>query len=507
MTLSELIDIECQLLIDNEADPSELRRRDRKIGQEFEIQRPNRHELFINWLKRVHTNGHNSPGKLFESGYRWLGRFLLIFGLITGSGTAASVLSYDGSKPVNVVNFLAIMIGMQLVTIIFFVLNSLPSSVKRLIPGSGEFYNYVRELSYLFSKLIGKIIDHLPARQLNEIWTELQRLKVRQKLYGSIEKWLVVSLTQRFGLAFNIGALATCLYLISFSDLAFAWNTTLNISNQTFHKTVCFIALPWSSMIPDGSPSLDLVESSRYFRLDDEYINTPAETAMPKAIVVGAWWLFLILCLICYGLLPRIFIFIFAKLKLRIALNKIPLNSADFESLYDRLTRPLLETRALDQEQTFPINNYTPDFKSDFKPEGKRCTVIKWGDLDIEYGDLLQHIKDRFGWDIKNTLVAGSLNYEESNVSTCEFLKGQKEKDPLLVLVESWEAPDAAIIYFFKQLRNAISIDRHIIVGLVNINSVRDWKPPSKLDWRTWKEKMTTLADPFLRVESMVEAA
>ncbi|RQW01738.1 DUF2868 domain-containing protein, partial [candidate division KSB1 bacterium] len=436
MTIAQLFDLEVQIMKDHEADPSELRRRDRKIGQQLESQKANRHELFLAWLKRVQTAMQPSPGQLFETGYRWLGRFLLLVGLISGSGTAASVLSYDGSKPVNVVNFLAVIIGAQLIMIFFFLLNALPKIIKKYIPGIGEFYNFIRELSYLFSRLIAKVFEHLPSNKLNKLWADLQRLKVRQKLYSSVEKWLAVSLTQRFGLAFNIGALATCLYLITFSDLAFAWNTTLDISSQAFHQAVRTIALPWSVLLPGDVPSLELVEASRYFRLDSEYVNAPVETSLPRAVVVGGWWSFLVLSLICYGLIPRLLIFMTAKLKLRNALKKIPLHSADFESLYDRLTRPIFETRAIDQEQKLAPVVLSSDSKSQLNLKGKNCTVIQWGDLKVDENDLTNLIQQRFGWAIEKRMTAGSLDYDQSSLATIKLIANQKETEPILLLVE-----------------------------------------------------------------------
>lgn len=505
MTLSQLVDLEVQMLNDHETDPDELRKRDRKIGQKLENQNLNRRQLFIAWLKNVQNFGYPSPGQIFESGYRWLGRFLLFFGLIIGGGAAASVLAYDGSKPVNVVNFLAIIIGVQLITIFFFLLNILPQAVKKFIPGSGEFYNFIREISYLFSRLVGKIIDHVPSKQLNKTWADLQQIKIRQKLYGSVEKWLVLSSTQRFGLGFNIGALATCLYLISFSDLAFAWNTTLEISSQTFHQLVHTIALPWSRVFPDGVPSLELVEASRYVRLDAEYIRPLEESEIPQALIVGRWWLFLVLSVITYGLIPRLIIFSISKIKLGSALRKLPLRSADFESLYERLTRPLLETHAIEYDKIDWADVPLVNARSEIGSQNSRCTVIKWGDLDIVDMKLKSLIENRFAWQIEKLLTAGSLDYDSSNLAAIHSIEKQRESDPILILVESWESPDAALKFFLKQLRVTIPFDRHIIIGLFNKNSHENWNPPMKSEWQIWKREIADLADPYLRVESIVE--
>ena len=42
-----------------------------------------------------------------------------------------------------------------------------------------------------------------------------------------------------------IGVLLAAFYLISFSDLAFAWSTTLNLDAETFHSMLNTLSWPW----------------------------------------------------------------------------------------------------------------------------------------------------------------------------------------------------------------------------------------------------------------------
>ena len=252
-------------------------------------------------------------------------------------------------------------------------------------------------------------------------------------------------------------------------------------------------------------PSLELVESSRYFRLNAEYIQSPTHTTLPQAAVVGGWWKFLILSLIFYGLLPRIIIFSFAKLKLKNILSKLPLKSADFESLYDRLTRPLVETQSIRQDD--PVSEIAlPDSKQTLNLKNKYCTLIKWADLEMPENEFAQIINLRFGWKIKDKLTAGSLDYQSSDTTTYKFIKDQKEQNPILILAESWEPP-TAIIHFLRQLRKMISNNRQIIIGLINSDSKQKKQPPLLSDLNSWKIEMAALSDPYLRVESMVEEA
>ena len=103
-------------------------------------------------------------------------------------------------------------------------------------------------------------------------------------------------------------------------------------------------------------------------------------------------------------------------------------------------------------------------------------------------------------------MTAGSLDYDQSNLTTIKLIESQKDTDPILLLVESWEAPDASITYFLNQLRQATAIDRLMVIGLINNNAQQEWKPPLLTEWQIWKNKIAELADPYLRVEAMVES-
>ena len=58
------------------------------------------------------------------------------------------------------------------------------------------------------------------------------REPTRAGLYADVERWMLFALTQRFGLWFNLCALATCLVLVIFTDLAFSWSTTGLVGSQ-----------------------------------------------------------------------------------------------------------------------------------------------------------------------------------------------------------------------------------------------------------------------------------
>jgi len=169
------------------------------------------------------------------------------------------------------------------------------------------------------------------------------------------------------------------------------------------------------------------------------------------------------------------------------------------------LTRPVLESNAIEYDKIDFADVLVADMQAKIQAKSSGCTVIKWGDLDIEDLKLNKLIINRFAWKIENSVTAGSLDYEKSNLAAMNLIGKQKGSDPILILVESWEAPDAALKFFLKQLRETIPVDRHIIIGLINKNSYEKWNPPLKSDRQIWKREIAGLTDPYLRVESVVE--
>lgn len=503
LRLAELIDLESQLLQDSKADPFEVRRRDRRIGRLLDSKALTREQLLLAWLRKVRPAGELSVGERLETAFRWLRLLFLAIGFVTGASTARLALAYDGSSPVNVVHFLAIFVGLQLLMLIVLLISFLPVRWTSFLPGKDDLLKLLRELGYLLGRRLGKTFTQASSEQQSAFFAELNRLRTHRHLYGGVERWLLLGLTQRAGLAFNLGALLTCLYLIVFSDIAFAWNTTLQIEPAFFHRITDWISAPWALFVPSAVPSLELVESTRYFRLGGEYVQPDSST--PQALTAGGWWPFLIMALLCYGLLPRMLALLVATLRYHRARRRLAFDAAEFQSLYDRLTLPLVETRALTDEPDAPPHPAAVAAAAPLPVQGVRCDLVLWGEMEIPQARAGELVKRRFGWELRHCFRAGGFDIEQDRKTWEEISEGKGEKVPLLVLVESWEAPSKSILYFLQQVRERVDNRRHFVVGLVNTVGNGAVSPPAQDDWRSWAETLASLGDPYLRVEALVE--
>ncbi|MBN1946956.1 MAG: DUF2868 domain-containing protein [Bradymonadales bacterium] len=574
MKLADLIDLEMGCLLDRSSQPDELRSRDRELGRTLvpalSTERPGtpafRRRLFLGWLDRRRSSTPELfPGHQIESAYRTIGWVLAILGLVSGSSTASLVLHFDGTTPVNVVHFLAVFVFLQLGLLLLF-----PATV--LIWRRGErqgglfgFYSLLRWLGERLSRGSRRLLQKLPGDRRQNLLAAQGQIRSLVGVHLPAEKWLLLELQKRFGLAFNLGALATSLYLIAFSDLAFAWSTTLDLDSQAFHSLVSIVAAPWSWVLDQGSPSLEMVEASRYFRLDGSYLGAGPTAQGADPILVGGWWAFLLLSLAVYGLLPRLLLWITARLKFRSALRHVSLRHGDFDALYERLVLPVVTTRAREPERGVTI-------PATVSPTGGQAgldqwpaipaAVAVWGDIPVAHQILEELLEGRFGWEVKQMVQAGVLEHEIDSLA-CQSLQEAKRQgvEVILLLAESFEPPTRELMKFLRKLRESVGLEFPLVVGLFDLQEpqapthpaggrpqgsplpasrsgkeepaqpiasgleerppggegpiepplVADrgepgtWIPPGEEDWHIWHTKLAALGDPYLRVERLVE--
>jgi len=501
LKLSEIINLEYQLYRDAQSDPVIVRERDRKIGRGYTGSELDRASLFRFWLNKL-ENKSTYPGRSWSSGLAFLRYSVFFFFFISGAMTCAGVLAYDGSQPVNIVNFLAVFIGVQILFYLLFFLNILPGKIRGKIPFIGDFYRFV---GFLSNWIILTVSNHLYKNKtgsIRQITNILHRAKSRHMIYNKIERWTLFSVTQLGGFGFSSGALAICAYLITFSDLAFAWNTTLDVSPDFFHKIVTAISAPWAMFSKGLVPTSELVESTRFFRLDESYSG-----AQSSALLVGGWWPFLICVLLTYGLIPRFIFLILSRFNARRSRARAPFLSAELDSLHRRLTSPIFSTQAgatghtENKSEKLPLKNI-----NELSPKSEDCYLIVWQEIELSEARMREIVQSRFHWNLLETFYAGMLENDQDERTLKHFSRNVGD-EPILVLLEAWEAPSKAIARFLSLLRMNIKENRMIVIGLINLDSDNKIISPAQTDWQNWQDAAVKLHDPFVCIEPVAEAS
>ena len=495
MTLSDLIDLEAQLARDRDADPVTVEARDRALLSRMPGRAPTRASLLEQWLEGLRENesGQLYPGRTVTAALRWTRAALAVFGLVLGWGAAAAVLQYTGGNPVNVWDFLLLFVGVQLLLFALLLASFLFPVAALGTPFLGLFRGLV---AAIYPRIAARIAA--PAAATLDSWRVLwHRLRTRRSLYHRVEPWILLGLTQAFGVAFNVGALLGCLRLIVFSDIAFSWSTTLvQLDASRFHALVHGLSAPFRWVWPDADPSLALVEATRYSRLEEAYLlSGGGRAAHPE--LVGGWWPFLVAALAFYGLLPRCFTLAAASLRTGRLLRKLPLDDAEVSRVLRRLSGPYVDARGAPDASPAAAQRSMPQ-SSASALAGTRCGLVLWRDAPGR-PEMQAAVARQTGCTVASVRAAGGRDYEDG---TLDWRRVADGTGSTVIVAEGWEAPDKALLRLLTRIRGALGPRHPILVLLAQIDDHGE-RPSLLTEVAVWRDALAQLEDPWLGIEAL----
>lgn len=492
--LGDLLDLSRQLQLDRNASNSSLKHRDREIGRDISVLEARPLAQLLAWLQQIRKDGSSHSGDRVN---RLHGLGLLILagaGFVAGWGAAAVVFLYDGTHPVNVIHVVVVFVLVQVLLLVLFALSLLPPAVSRWLPG-------MRALQELFGLLSPGRIQRFMNRYLPQGYRDsagslLGKGIAHQRLYGSVDRWVTVHSSQTFAVFFNLGALASALYLVAFSDLAFAWSTTLQVEAAGLQRWTDVLSAPWASLFPDARPSAGLIEGTRYFRLQ--------EGSFPSAVSpvgLGGWWPFLIMCMAVYGLLPRALTLLVARQRLRAALRHSFLNLPGTADVLARLNSELVETGAESPvSASAEPDGSTTGTRSATDVAGQGAAVIDWSASVFEEGRGRSWLSEVASVTIASWHMAGGSLPPERDRETIDAVADQDRAANVIVLVKAWEPPMAELLDFLQELRGRTTRERQILVAPVGqiISGSIQAADPDDVD--IWRQTLGRTGDPWIRV-------
>jgi len=477
--LAELIDFEVQLASDRDRPDDELVARDREIALRWQDEPKAPSDLVARWLASL-RRGTTTPtvGERVARAQvmaNWI--IFVVFGLI-GVAVALAVLQFTGDHPINVLVVLGVFVLLQVINL----LATIAAFVwSRFSPG------------FLGRFPLGALIRRLIVRMVGV--EDTGRFLARRSLYAGVERWVMFRAMQVGAVAFNVGALATFIAAVSFTDLAFAWSTTLQVGAEGLQRFCEVLAAPWRLWLPDAVPTLDLVSATQYFRLDSAYVNAPAGARARDVAFAGGWWPFLLMCLLVYGLLPRLLLVVWASLGMNGALRKLPFDTPDEAEIIARLTTP--EVRRVHQNDP---GNVAP-LGAGHQPLGRPqrfskdgpAIAVRWRDAEISDDAFSNRLRERFGAVVEEPIAnAGGHDHGEDQALLERIEVGEQ---PVVVVAEPWNAPDRAFKRFVHSLRENGHSTRKIYVLLTagGDDEQRD----------VWAGYLAELADPYIALDAL----
>ena len=509
-TLADLIDLHDRLVADEEVDPQELARRDRRIGRELDHLAEQPPRQLAAWLHRVDDEASRDLARPLDRHDHWATRVqrlatlgVLVFGLLIGIAAAAGVFSYRGDHPVNVVWVLAVFVALPMALLMPWALAAVPSARVRWLPGAVALHDAAVLLSP--GRVVGLAKRWLPQTQRDRLERFGGSAAAHSRQYGRVHRWTVLAASQALAGAAVTGGLLALLVLVVFSDLAFAWSTTLDVSPEAFHDITAWVAWPWGWLLPQAVPSAELVRSTQYYRLD------PARggQAALDAAALGGWWPFLAMAMLTYGVLPRLATFAFSRWRLSRAIAEAMARTPGAERVLQRLNGPLVETSGegnlgarVDKEKV-----ETPPLQ---RGGFAAAAVINWAGVPLSD----EAVGDRVG-NVRGVWHAGGgRSLEEDAAVVREVAASMREPDipdasladslsvGVVVLVKAWEPPLLEAVDFLRDLRDAVGDGVPMVVvpldrGEDGRMETADAESQGVIQWR---KRVRASGDPWLSV-------
>jgi len=468
---------------------------------------------WLNWRRQEETaEDAVLPGESFESLYSSFRIFFILAGFFLGGGAGLSFLTYTGDRPLNVFVYLFVFVLLQ----IFMLLLLFVLSIYRIKQGS-FFYSspLYRAISRFIVRIMlwarSRISEKLGADRRSRADTALGFIMSKGRSYGFLLFLPVFILTQLFGVGFNLGLLATTLFKVITADIAFGWQSTLQLSSAAIFSMVQKIALPWSWLVTGDSafPSLAQIEGSRIILKEGIYhLSTPD---------LISWWPFLCFCLLFYGLLPRLLLYLGAAAVQRRLLGSLDFRQGIYEQLLLRMTTPLVNTRGrrvddaeAGAEETETALACDDKAAADTLSSGKNFLVMIPDDIfdACSRQEIESALGSRFVAAITQ-LVRINKDYETDTeiLANLKNSSSPSETD-ILLIQEAWQPPIVEYINFIKNLRRAVGHGPCIRIGLLGRPQQSTiFTPVKEENHKIWTRKISAIGDPCIYAVGLVNNA
>jgi hypothetical protein len=432
------------------------------------------------------------PGKIFRDIHTLVRRFLLILGIASGAGAAASVLIYSGRFPVNVAVFFSVTV---MLPYLFF----LAAVLARFFTSSGAWAGHgllaalvrwsLRKLRY-FSK------RGLSEKYRIQIQAAVGAFFKGKGIYGSISFWTLFALTQRFAIGYGIGAFFASVLRVFFSDLAFGWQSTLQLSATAVHRVVTWLAMPWAAFLPPGlaQPTLEQIEGSRMVLKEGLSHLQSGDLA--------AWWPFLVLCILVYGVLPRLILLAMSSFFINRSVSNLDFNHSSLQPIFDRMARPVVSTNSKTRHEPIRQMESPGPENRPLPSSGAVLVVVPEEILSDELAAALEEGRGCPPGSKLGGLVRMADDFEDERAAVNEL--GRTTCHEILLIMEAWRPPIDEILDFISAARDAVEKKTRVRVGLLGKPiGPGIYNPVNPRDLQVWKSRVASLGDPGIFVWPM----
>ena len=517
--LSDLIDLEFFIERDKkilqDGGIEVLKQRDRQIYlTEIKPKLPsdksqNPKYLLLLWVKALQRQLQDkkliSPGKAWEAFDRLVSIIFIVIGFISGFSYVFSFLLYTGKHPINVFYFLSCVV---FVPWIFFFLSIILRSCN-LIKDVGSWSSYL--LLRIFSKYLGqfqnKIYKLANQKSVLDIHILIKQILTKTQKYKKIFSNYTLFKLQFLAIAFGIGSLSAFLIKICFFDLAFGWQTTLDVDPYFIEKIVKVFAWPWSWFLPADISYPDVKE------IEGSKIILKNGIKFLKSNDLSSWWPFLAMSIATYNIFLRFIVLLIAKWNFNRQIKKIDFSSPIYQQIISRMLTPTVKRDVLEKKDINSENIGIKELNLDVKDIAEQAlaplaslVLVPEEISSIISTTMLNYSLKQFGF---NKFKIYPFEYPLINLQgnidlNIEKILKSTDKLSLVILQEAWQPPLQELISFLNMLKKLYP-DLLIIIGLIGMPSPNgNISPPKKEEVEIWTKTIKGLVHPDLMVEELV---
>jgi hypothetical protein len=470
-TIAELIDYEVLLLEEEHPPTPAALARDKAIRDQMSPELTGRWQILHVWMTTLkQTGARKLPGHIFNSYLFYAQNAVLAVALIAGTGTAGMLLPDSSESTVKIFGWILIFAFVPLLlltsTIGLIVWSHLNAGMKQR--SSGWQGPVARVIS---DKLLAKL-QNTSVTQFR-LWTKvLARIR---RIYMPIIRAQAFTILQLFGVGFYGGALIYLILRARFTDMSFAWGST--IADDAGILRAMIRAVAWPSSWLSEIPSDDLISSSKIGA--DLISQSPINGALDNR----RWWIFLAATVCTYGLVPRVIIYAAGKAVMWKYLAGLRFDDHASASLAHRIT-PNSQTNYGDKSgKTFSANAWEIRQSQTQTKSRIPCIIVKWRDVPFNRDHITAHVAIPYG--LSATAVFDASGTIADQAQLLAALSSSSAPELIVILLDHWERPNRALNKLIRALRSQAHGRLTVLYApVVEDPDVRLYPTPELTNWQ-----------------------
>ncbi len=502
---SKIIDLEFFIAKDSNISDAELQQRDRQFFLESQESSGEMTCLLWSWLAARIKGSREQPlpGVVVREAFVFASVFFLLTAFASGVASALVFCSYSGKTPINILPFLAIFVASQF---FFVILVSLRhcfdwtlAQTATSSPGVLLITALMKKLCHWLVKRSGQVVSAEQLLVLQAIWGKMRQ---RESSYGAFFYWPIFLLFQRAGIVFNLGLFLAFFAQVTVRDLAFGWQSTLQFSAQSLYELVRGLSFPWSWFLGEGIgfPTLEAVEGSRII-LKEGIAGLATDN-------IVSWWPFLVMSLLCYGLLPRLILFFYGKYRQHRFIAAFIPNSPAVRAILRRMETPHLSTSGSKDASATSYRESSADVPEMAVSDAATMVTVLFPDECLQRCSEQEVTSFLARQNFEITAIYPFLVGYEHDQEILEKVAGEQHLSGCIVFMEIWMPPLRDFLIFLNQLRTALppqAMLRVTLLGRPDAATIFTPVPASSVEERIWRQKLESLGDPYLEITTVDE--